>query len=444
MIICRTTKYGFWLRSAAFGLLDQASYSVANFLVAILLARSLSRHDYGAYTLAFLIWLLIAGVHSAVILEPFTVFGAVKYRACFGSYFAAVVKWTVAGTVAIGLSLVACSGLGLFPPRWIGNAVGLAIAVPALLLAWILRYAFYVTGTPRDAVRSSLIQSVLTLTGVYLALRYLILSGLVAFVATAVGALGGAFIAWMRLRHRVAASLHEPFDERSALRDHWRYGRWVLLTTVPSWTTGNGVFVLAAAFLTLADVGALQAIGGLMTPVPVMMSALGAVLLPSIVTRHAERGTAWLEPAVSRVSMLLGLLAAITLMPFVVFGPRAVQILYEGKYADYVWLMGYLVMQLVIGAVAGGFRLGLRSLEASHRIFISYAISALCTMLIGTAGVMIGGLRGLVAGMVLAQTILLTALWIQWRRALSARQQGLHPSGSDLAPAEIRVRAEGL
>jgi hypothetical protein len=101
-------------------------------------------------------------------------------------------------------------------------------------------------------------------------------------------------------------------------------------------------------------------------------------------------------------------------------------------------------MHLVIGSVAGGFTLGLRSLEASHRIFISYAISALCMVLLGTLAVMIGGLRGLVTGMILAQTILLASLWIQWRRQLSVSSARISPERSDLAPAEIRIRAEGF
>src|SRR4051812_486920 len=64
---------------ASTALIDQALVSGSNFLLGIVLARTLDPNQYGAFGVAFSVFLLLSLVHQSLILEPMGVFGPSQY-----------------------------------------------------------------------------------------------------------------------------------------------------------------------------------------------------------------------------------------------------------------------------------------------------------------------------------------------------------------------------
>src|SRR3954465_8649412 len=64
-----------WAGKGSLALIDQAFISGSNFLVSILLARWSSAPEYGAFAVAFAIFLLLSQFQQSVLLEPMSVFG---------------------------------------------------------------------------------------------------------------------------------------------------------------------------------------------------------------------------------------------------------------------------------------------------------------------------------------------------------------------------------
>src|SRR5260370_28321963 len=60
--------------------LDQGLISGSNFLVGILLARWLAPEEYGAYALAFAIFLLLSFVSQSLLFDPMAGFSGSSYR----------------------------------------------------------------------------------------------------------------------------------------------------------------------------------------------------------------------------------------------------------------------------------------------------------------------------------------------------------------------------
>ena len=92
------------LRKGTLAVMDQALFSGANFVVSIMLARWLAPAEYGAYSVAFSVFLLFASLHMAIVIEPMMVFGAGKYGSRFPSYLRAL----LAGHLGV---MVPASGL---------------------------------------------------------------------------------------------------------------------------------------------------------------------------------------------------------------------------------------------------------------------------------------------------------------------------------------------
>src|SRR5579863_1711916 len=69
-----------WASKSGFAVADQGFISGSNFVLSILLARWMGADQYGAYALAFSIFILLSLLYLSMVLEPMAVFGASTYR----------------------------------------------------------------------------------------------------------------------------------------------------------------------------------------------------------------------------------------------------------------------------------------------------------------------------------------------------------------------------
>ena len=81
-----------WATKGGFALIDQALFAGANFLVNILLARWLTPTEYGAFALAYSVFLLLGTFHTAIFTEPMMVFGAGKHAEQFEKYLGILLR----------------------------------------------------------------------------------------------------------------------------------------------------------------------------------------------------------------------------------------------------------------------------------------------------------------------------------------------------------------
>ena len=95
-----------WAAKGGLALLDYGFYSGANFLLGILLARWMAPEQYGAYALAFSIFILVTFLYQALLLEPLSVFSGTTYRSNLRGYLKSNLwlHW--------GISLAICLLLG--------------------------------------------------------------------------------------------------------------------------------------------------------------------------------------------------------------------------------------------------------------------------------------------------------------------------------------------
>ena len=66
----RSRKVGRWVTKGGLAILDQGLISGSNFLIGILLARWLVPAQYGAFSLAFSVFLFLSYVYQSLLSEP--------------------------------------------------------------------------------------------------------------------------------------------------------------------------------------------------------------------------------------------------------------------------------------------------------------------------------------------------------------------------------------
>jgi len=133
-----------WTTKSGLAILDQGLISGSNFAASILLARWLAPAQYGAYAVAFGVFILLSLVYLALLLEPMAVFGGSSYHNCLREYLRVLVKLQVgvALLVVIPLGISAVVAWKVAPTSGLPGALaGVTLASPCLFLFWCLQRA---------------------------------------------------------------------------------------------------------------------------------------------------------------------------------------------------------------------------------------------------------------------------------------------------------------
>lgn len=142
-----------WGVKGTLALADQALFAGAQFALNVLLARWLAPVEYGAFAVAYSIFLLVSAVHSSLLIEPMLIFGSGRYKETRRSYLAIVLRGHWLLTILASAVLLAAGLLvGRFSSQSVGYALcALSVALPFILLAWLTRRAFYIESQPGRA-----------------------------------------------------------------------------------------------------------------------------------------------------------------------------------------------------------------------------------------------------------------------------------------------------
>lgn len=248
-----------WLGRGAWTVLDQGLFAGANFAVNVLLARWLTPEAYGAFTVGFIVFLLVGALHGGLLVEPMLVFGAGRFKGRTAQYLRALLAEHVrfSGLAAVALALAA--GLAALAGQAELAAV-FAVLVGAqavVLFLWLMRRACYVVFQPSWAAIAGAVYLVLVVSGAFLLEHTGRLSGPTALGLMSAGALvAGAGLAW-KLGVRPQAA--PPALAREARTAHVGYGRWAAATGAVEWTHNAWPFLVLPVLVGLAASGTLRA-----------------------------------------------------------------------------------------------------------------------------------------------------------------------------------------
>ena len=393
-----------WAGRGMWAVMDQGLFATSNFAVGILLARWLSPPEYGAFTLAFSLFLLFGTLHTALLTEPMLVFGSSKFSGGFSTYLRVLVRghcWlTGLGSLAFAAGGVA---LWLFgSPVLARSILGIAVAAPLILLAWLARRACFACLQPHLAVTGGGIYFALMLAGTFLLYRTNALSSFSALLL-----LGGCSLVsalWLlRILHASTSQDDSGSSTKIVLREHWSYGRWALASSALSWAAGNTYFFVLPLFGGLGATAAFKALSNLVLPILQANIALSTLLLPTLVR---VRG----QPRF-RTVLLLGFACfiggSVVYWVFLgVFSEAVIKLLYDGQYLEHahlLWIIGIVPILSGIGAVLSN---ALRALERPDQVFWAYLGSAVSTLSLGLWAAIRWGVGGAAFGSVFAMLVM--------------------------------------
>lgn len=406
---------GAWLGRGVWALSDQGLFALSSFGLNVLLARWLAPAEYGAFALAFSVFLFISVFHTSFVSEPMLVFGPTRYRDDPRGYVARLAgaggALALAASAALAVLLLATRPL--WPAGLGATLLGFAIAAPCVLFMWQLRRACYVLGAPRLAASAGGAHLVIVIA-IVAALR----SGAALSAATAAMGLGAASLiagGWMAARLGLRwRGLRGGSSLREMASAHWEYGRWSSGAALLSWASANLYLLLLPVWFGLEAAGALSALVSLTMPAIHAEIALSLLVLPALAQRRDQASFGSL--AGGSMALLAGGAAAQWLLLGLLHRPLA-RWIYAGRYdaeSSSLWILGLIPVAFAVIAVRGA---ALRALEQPRRVFAAHLVAAATAIVVGPLLVKGGGLVGAASGYLLSYVLTAAALLLQGTQA---------------------------
>jgi O-antigen/teichoic acid export membrane protein len=402
-----TRKLARWTTKGGLAILDQGLISGSNFVITILLGRWLLPEQYGAFSLAFSVFIVLSYVYQSLLSEPQGVFAGSAYRECLRGYLKALLGiqavLTVFGLVLLGGSSAIVYALGK-ADGLPGALAGVAIASPCILFFWLMRRAYYMNLAPARAAVGAFIYCALVTGGLFVAYRRGLVSPFSAYLLMALGALGTGFFLLSQVNKALPPDTVKAPTAGQAWRKHWEYGRWALAVSLVTWIANYIWYPLVAAFSGMAQVG--------------QMKALSILFLPYAARICREKGIASSGSLVRRITLLFVGGAVAYWAVLIPFKAYAFQLLYGGKYIEVAHFVPYVALGSTLWAASFGPAILLRAIESPDSIFYARVVASALSLILGVPATWAFGLWGVVGSIIVANfAATLISMYILYRKS---------------------------
>lgn len=414
-------RFRVWGIRSALSILDQGLTSGTGLLLNLLLARWLSKEAYGAFAVAFATLLFLFGFHTALLLEPMSVMGPACYSTDMAGYFRTHLKLHTG--LVIVLSVILGGVAVAFALRGQENELawalgGSALALPFVLLLWLVRRMCYVVHRPSMASWGSATYLIFVVVGLFLLRTINRLSPFSAFLLIGTASIPAVIVLLRRLGV-IGETFRQGPDWRQVASENWAYGRWLVAGTVLFNVTTQVQTYLAAVFLGLVAAGTLRA---LQIPSLVMLqivTAVGLLVLPSLANDFGLGKPERLRKKALLVSTFLAVLALTYAAGLAVFSAPLERLLFHNKFSADGWLIPAFGLIPVFTGFCTGFSMALRAAQKPHCDLLANAISAPAGLISAFILIRIWGVAGAGLSMIIGFAVyafVFFFLFLRWSK----------------------------
>lgn len=414
-----------WMQKIGAATIDQALFAGSNFLTNVLLGRWMEPDEYGAFVVAYAWFLLLLNFYDALLIEPMSLYGSGKYKDKLNGYLGMMYigHAGITGVIALMLALGAL-GAFVFDSELMGMAIlGTAVASPLILMRWLTRQPFYITGQPQKSVYGGIIYSVvlvssiglLQLTGSLNAFSGVIALGIASFISSM-----AMTIIFIKPEFKTGDA---DLTTKKIVADHWAYGLWSTSTRMLSWLAGNFGILFIPLVVGLEGTAALRATLNLTMPLFMINAAIISLLVPNFVRTFEREGKDGLDRRVRLIAMMATGFTVTYALAVILLGEWAINLIYDGKYNDFANLEFIIAIALlpIVTTVSQIFNAAMRAMNEVRYVFFMRIYPTIMVVVLDIIFVSAWGVIGVPVESVLTALMVLASYYWLYMRFLPAQ-----------------------
>jgi O-antigen/teichoic acid export membrane protein len=379
-------------------ILDQAIFSGTSFIITILLARILSIESFGTYSGYILAIYLVLSCIGAFVIQPFQVLLARTKNKHQYTSFAFWLQVLIVGLLTLIGLLISSLFANHFPLAVLGFAAG-------FLLHDFGRRLLLALNRLAQTLLLDIIISTCLLASLFMFFKfgeghlvnlywYLAIAYLPSFI--------------------LPIFLLKPFSIKKAdalvyFSEHVAQGKWLFLTAISQWWSGNLFVVASGVYLGAASLGVLRLAQSLMGILNVLLQTFENYILPQTAQKLNKELTEGLS-FLSSVSRKVGLLFLPILVISYLFAQQILVLAGGEEYSSFGFVLQGMALLYMLVFLSQPIRLLIRALLLNQQFFYGYLHSLGFAIVFGHVLLSNFGLNGALAGLAISQLILM-AYW---------------------------------
>ena len=396
--------------------IDQALLSGLNFLISIVLIKTVSKTEYGYYSIFFPITLYMVSIQNAVINVPLAILLITKKggerrsypSALFFGQYLLVIPFAVVGIIG-GITTYY---LNLLEPGISAVIIAISLASIGILCREFFRAYFFANELPKTVLLIDILHIVLLASLTSLMYLFLQLNVAVIFFLMGVSSfLAGIFFIdrknWKFSRGEIKLSYSE----------NWNYGKWSLMGVTVSHIQQYSYLYLLGLMVSSVAVAEVSAARLLLMPLVLVQTGWNKVILPHGSRLREENRLSRIFKEQVIVSIVFVFIVISLVFIAIFLKPLLLNVILSDKYAnsfDYIFYFGAIFS---MGFIALSANLGLQVLKKFDVIVKINFFTMLATLLSAYLLILSYGIIGGLIALLIGQTISAILLWIFFAKA---------------------------
>jgi len=407
----------FKTRGYSFVLVDQAIVSLCNFIVTIIILRFLGIEIFGLFSFLWLFLLLINGVQMSYIISPMLTNAPKKSPSSINSFYGGVFNQQLIFTTIIFFIIYLVL-------KFFGNYIisyqieKYYLSFPLLIVVtqlhqFLRRLLFskklYLRATLCDFITYfSLIYFMIYLKYIdELTLETVIWSFVFAFTLGTIIILPIIFSLNYKLKNT-----HET------IRENWVIGKWMLLTSLLQWFSGNLWIVNAGLILGPYMLGVIRACQTLLNISNIIFQSIENIIPRKTSKKFNLGGVKEMKLYLKKFTQKGFIIIALITLLIIINAKFLLNIIYGVEIANYHQILIFISIIIPINFLQYAPTYGLRTLGKTKPIFIAFLFSSIFSLLSSKLIITYFDLEGFIFGLYATQIIIVCILYISYSKYL--------------------------
>ena len=400
-------------------LLHQVILSGSNFIMSILLARSLGIHSFGLYSLVLMIILFCSSIQQALTISPLLTLSPKKKGPQKELFIKGLFSINLTLAILSSLSIIGLSSIWtlIYPESRIATiAIPLGIGCLIFLQLDFVRKVAFLNTTPLKAVFCDGIGYMAQFIGV----TYLISINSLTLETVLWSINLGWLISLIGLSISIKPRYTNIKNTKKVFAESWSFSNWLLGTSLLQWFSGNLFIITAGGMLGATALGAIRIAQNIIGVLSVIYLALENSVPQKLAQLVNKGGNNAMFNYLKKVGLYL--IAFIVSISFLIFSlvEEIITFIYGAEYTEFSYVVtGFLILNVIISIVTP-LRLAIRAMEKTKSIFSGYVVSTIISLTLVSPLVSYFDVTGVIIGLLITQLALFTWYISKIRPELSA------------------------
>jgi len=424
MILLKNILRSPLLFSSSIATLDQAMLSALNFLISIILIKTVSKVEYGYFAIAFSISQLLIWIHHSIVNAPLAVLLVEKNNSQKQQYSASLCYGQFIAILPAAFFGVAIAGLLLYwgLDNTIANIVAaVALSAIGILFREFLRAYFFAEENPLQVLKLDAYYIVLFFLLIVLCYHFFKISIAAIFIMNGAS---GLFVSLLCVRKSQWQYHRESI--RESFRENWKFGKWALVGVIVTHMQNYSYLYLLGALLGSAAVAEVSAARLLLAPVLLAQIGWGKIAIPhGSKLRESNQTIRFLKELILTSLIFIIGIATYIIILLSVSGVLN-QILFTEKYANTFEYLPYWGGFFIILFIASSASYGLQALKEFSILAKFNILTMLITVGCSYFFIQWNGIKGGFAALILGGILSAIGFWYFFAKNVfpgSERQQ---------------------